>query len=763
LPILFFIAYSPRLYSAAPPEPPPEPPSGPTLHLPATPHVQHLAANRVVITWQTERPEAAVLAYARPGAAAKVAGDLTPKTSHSVVLSELKPGVEYRFHVIVREPDGTARISEVYAFDASCDLAPMEAREIPSPFPNDARSGPIAAEAGRIVRRTGVRRGYCLVLGCPSGQLAWELARLTDLQIVCVEPDAARVDVVRRRLDEAGVYGVRVTVHRSPLDRLPYTDGFANLIVSERTLFTGELPTPAAEVCRVLRPCGGVAWLGRPQTDGRLARAALDAWLKPSPQKPWQIETRGGLWAVLRRGPVEGAGQWSHLYADAGNSACSNDRLSGPVDLQWFGRPGPRTMIDRHNRAMAPLVVNGRLVVVGNDRIKAVDAYNGTPLWDLTIPHSRRTLVNRDCAQAALADDKLYLAVDDTCRAIDAATGRWIDTLTVPAAESAENEKTAGVDTAEPLHWGYVGYIGNRLIGSARRPAAAHNALTFNSWAPGYGDHRPIVTSRRLFCFDRQSGGVLWTSADHGVILNPTIALDADRAYFIASRAAAAVADDDGRTGLKTCLTKGATSLIALDQQTGAVAWQHEIDLSKVEHMVYLLHSDGVLVIASSRNQSNHPSYDLAAFEAATGRPTWTTDHIVFDKRTGGDHGEQEQHPAIIGRVVYSQPLAFDLKTGADVEFKLDRAGGGCGVLSGSATCLFGRGAQPRMYPIADGGRKNVPLTTVTRPGCWINIVPAGGLLLIPEGSSGCSCPYSVQASIALGPKQVEPAPSQEP
>ena len=38
------------------------------------------------------------------------------------------------------------------------------------------------------------------------------------------------------------------------------------------------------------------------------------------------------------------------------------------------------------------------------------------------------------------------------------------------------------------------------------------------------------------------------------------------------------------------------------------------------------------------------------------------------------------------------------------------------------------------------------------RPGCWINLLPAGGLLLAPEASSGCSCNFSVQTSLALTP-----------
>ena len=52
---------------------------------------------------------------------------------------------------------------------------------------------------------------------------------------------------------------------------------------------------------------------------------------------------------------------------------------------------------------------------------------------------------------------------------------------------------------------------------------------------------------------------------------------------------------------------------------------------------------------------------------------------------------------------------------------------------------------------------ESTALTSVTRPGCWINILPAGGLVLIPEASSGCTCYYSIQTSLALSPRDGKP------
>ena len=38
------------------------------------------------------------------------------------------------------------------------------------------------------------------------------------------------------------------------------------------------------------------------------------------------------------------------------------------------------------------------------------------------------------------------------------------------------------------------------------------------------------------------------------------------------------------------------------------------------------------------------------------------------------------------------------------------------------------------------------------RPGCWINAIVAGGLVLMPDATDRCTCSYTMKASIALAP-----------
>ncbi len=98
------------------------------------------------------------------------------------------------------------------------------------------------AAAERIVRETGIERGYCLVLGCGTGRLALELAKRTELTICGADPDGEKVEAARQVLDAAGLYA-RVHLEQADLANLPFSDYFANLVVSEEDrLSRGECP-----------------------------------------------------------------------------------------------------------------------------------------------------------------------------------------------------------------------------------------------------------------------------------------------------------------------------------------------------------------------------------------------------------------------------------------------------------------------------------------------------------------------------------------
>ncbi len=117
-----------------------------------------------------------------------------------------------------------------------------------------------------IIGRTGVAEGYCLVWGIGTGRLVEKLARQSDLRIVVVDPDKDKIEALRRRLDEAGLYGARVAAHLGDPLSFSFPPYLASLIVSEDLQAAG-IDTGKTFVQRIfyaLRPYGGVACLPVP-------------------------------------------------------------------------------------------------------------------------------------------------------------------------------------------------------------------------------------------------------------------------------------------------------------------------------------------------------------------------------------------------------------------------------------------------------------------------------------------------------------------
>ena len=614
---------------------------------------------------------------------------------------------------------------------------------LPSPYPADEWTGRYEQAAEAVIRHGGAGGGFCLVLDAGKGRLAYEIAKRSRMRVIGVEADAAKLAAGRKLLGKVGAYGRRVVLHRAAGGKLPYPRYFANLIVSDAAVRTGRLPANAAEIFRVLRPCGGVICLGRGGGTAPADAAAPRRWLAAArfPGAEAKLVEESGAWAVVRRGPLEGAGEWTHGLADAGNTACSGDRrVAGPLELQWFGRPGPRQMIDRHHRNVPPLYKDGRLFVPGDEVYLCLDAYNGTEMWRVSVPGSRRLGVFLDSSNIVVDEDYFYVAVGDSCRLFDVTAGKPVRQLPMPQA--------AGMP---PRQWGYLARTGDLIVGSARKPKAVYTETSRAADSALWYDNMSLVTSDYLFAMDRD-GRNHWQYAS-GVVINTTIAIGGGRVYFVESHTPKVLANKLGRMPMGTFLP-GPNHLVALDLATGKPAWKRPVDLADCRLIAYLSYADGRLVLSGNRYVSNKLWYFFRGIDARTGRDVWKRSHDTGFKPRGG-HGEQNRHPTIVGDVVYAWPRAYRLDTGEPVAgWKFDRAGRGCGGVSASARTLFWRGGNPQMRDIRSGGV--VRINRVIRPGCWINIIPAGGMVLMPEASSGCTCAYPMQTSIGYTPVEGE-------
>jgi len=623
----------------------------------------------------------------------------------------------------------------------------------PSSFSRDALTPVYEAAADAIVKATRIRRGYCLVLGCGSGRLACELAKRTELMIYGVDPDPKKVAAARKALDAAGLYGKRASVERAALSSVPYADYFANLIVSESALVSGEPPGDAAEMFRMLKPLGGVAYIGQPaEAAGKvkeLTRSALRRWLRAAPIRDWRTLRADGLWARVERGALEGAGGWTHQYAEPGNTACGDDQIVRcPLGILWFGEPGPGKMANRHAGAAAPLSRDGRLFVQGENVLMAYDAYNGLKLWERKIEGAMRTRVSREAGNLALGEDSLFVAVGDKCLRLDVATGQTKATYRLPPSPDGK-----------PRRWGYVATVGDLLYGS--------------TMARGY-------VCDRLFAVDIRTGERRWIH-DGKSISHITIAIGGGRVYFAEAEITAEQRKEalkeklDELEGLKGKELQDARSrlrgadvrlVVALDATTGRLRWHRPIEVTDCRRIsagggeLICMYHDGILVFCAASTNGHFwrqflggefARRTVVALSARSGRLLWA-------KAIGYRH-----RPLIIGDTLITEPWAFELRTGRlkmrtspltgeESPWQFARPGHHCGNVVACPTTLFFRSFTIGYYDlVGDYGTEHFG---AQRPGCWINTIPANGLVLAPEASSGCMCPFPNMCTVVFQPRK---------
>ena len=155
-----------------------------------------------------------------------------------------------------------------------------------SPYPGDALTPLYEQAAQHILDETAMtNKGYGFVFGAGEGRLAYEIALRSQLEIIGVEQDVAKVNSGRTALLDTDRYGDRITLHNGSLDQLRYRDYAAVLVVSDSMISDGTTSGSASEMFRMVRPHGGVALIGQPPgCPNPLSRIDLEAWLDEQTQ-----------------------------------------------------------------------------------------------------------------------------------------------------------------------------------------------------------------------------------------------------------------------------------------------------------------------------------------------------------------------------------------------------------------------------------------------------------------------------------------------
>ena len=579
------------------------------------------------------------------------------------------------------------------------------------------------------------KKGYALVHGNIDLRLPSEILKETSFDIVCVGEDLLSVKKVRNYFNSKSQYGGRIVAHKKMQDKLPYPDLMFNFICVDISSLEVAMKLSFEDYFRLLRPFGTLVIGGNNLLDQYRERLS-DLVLNHPGYSLKHHSLKGQQWIVIRRGKLPGSGDWSHQYADLGNTACSEDRLvSGDLSLQWYGKPGPYRMFDRHAYTTAPVYSSGRLFTLGEKVLYANDAYNGFLLWEKELPALEpRVNLPRDCGYMATDGDHVYLAVKSNCLKINGRTGETDLEFNCPK-----------IADAHEYNWGYVGITSNILFGSNVRSGNFYTqgrGPWYDDSSFGNAEDSHKVLSDCVFAVDLSSNEKMWKYS--GVIINSTIAVGGGRIYFVENRNSKVL------RGALRKLSGGeewmTLHLVALDMNTGKVIWDEEMNFEQRTPVFFSSYKDELLITLRSSTKS----FDLRAIDAKSGKSVWERSHGWENNH----HGAHRRHPVIIGDVVYQQPRAYNLKTGKE-EWSTSKVGvgGNCGTLSASSSMLFSRLSD---YPgFIDLGKEmdKQNLVEITRPGCWINIVPVGGMVLVPEAGSGCSCEYSIHASMGFLPK----------
>lgn len=546
-------------------------------------------------------------------------------------------------------------------------------------FSVSAKAKTLADDA---IRRSRRQEGYALIVGAPDAGAAAALAMRTRLHVVQVVAGEDRAAAERRALMHTDLYGSRIAVVGLPdLSRLPFSPYFADLI-----LVAGQ-PTGLAgrELYRVLRPCGGVMVF-----DASLDPSALLSQIG-APAKEVVKDDAGQ--PMIVRGPLPGAGEWRHQWADGGRSGIGQEsRLTMPLELLWFGGPGPDRMMDRHYDSSPPLSVSGRVFVTGEHHLIAYDAYNGRELWCRPMRGAGRIGAVLRTANVVADDDAIYVAIGSACYRISQPTGESLAIHGIPEGVSPE-----------PSDWEYVEVTGDLLLGSCRGGSV-------------------------VFALDKRDGALRWYWRPAHRVPPTAIAYGDGRLYCLDTEPPDAKAR---RRGLFKNLSR---TLVALNLADGTEMWRRrDVPRTAIEWVQF---ANGVVAV-----------YANAAYDAATGKPLWQK--AIAPERSPLIMGEWIiAQPHAYGLRTGEQRMTTDHAGGQQRPWEYIQSYG-CGGVAGCQSMLFFRSAALGFYDF------QTDATTTfggVRVGCSINVVAANGLAIVPETSSGCPCSYNFQTSLALVP-----------
>ncbi len=587
-------------------------------------------------------------------------------------------------------------------------------------------------EAQALLKASGVRAGYALVLGKADPGFLAALVQQSGLKVLCADDDAAWVDETRRQLAETGSYGDRLHLTKVPTlgnaNFPPYT---YELIVVKTSLSNDA----QLRLLNSLRPYSG-------KLSGEISATLPEGFAR--------VETKG--LQLLERKFLPGAGSWTHEDGDASRKYFADDQLvKPPVGIYWFGGESGGTagfdeVLRKHARQPRPQIAAGRMVIKGIGGLHAFDIYTGRLLWKRDLPGftlKHHSFISFEPSSRLTGgthvtlEDFVYVNLGETLLQLDAASGETVREIPLP--EIPEGESS--------LYWGYTAVSGDLLIAGAQ-PLPPPKVKGFSKPLESAG------VSRQLIVFDRFSGRKLWSrDAEYGFTHN-TIVAGNGRIYCVDAPPSdntygfLPLTEQKRRPWSRATVISETAQLLCLDAKTGKELWHTGENI----YGTRLMYSEPLDVLVQSVDSGGMPlrnklGGELTAYRGKDGKELWSEKgpisrpYFLF----GGRMIPAETSP-------YDKPYtAYDLLTGYNsyIPYIERTVGTQCSAFIANEHMLFYRSSTAAWCTLEPfSGTVNIP---AIKPGCTENMIPAGGVVAMEAMfAANCNCQYPLQTSLAL-------------
>ena len=187
--------------------------------------------------------------------------------------------------------------------------------------------------------------------------------------------------------------------------------------------------------------------------------------------------------------------------------------------------------------------------------------------------------------------------------------------------------------------------------------------------------------------------------------------------------------------------------LLALDAKTGKLLFKNTKNIWGTLLMLSEEHKKLVMGYSDTRfNLPSEKSDRISAFSSETGNKIWETE----TRQNLVGNFPSHARPLLNDDKVFIEPETIDLFTGKVLSNNFKRSYG-CGIITSSKNTMLFRSATVG-YSSLDKPEEIKNYGGI-RPGCWINAIAVGGIVLMPDATTKCNCSYLIKSWIALKPK----------